>query len=70
MPGMRSLRYEICDVFTDRALAGNALAVFTDANGLDGQTMQALAREMNLSESTFVLPLPREPTPASESSRR
>jgi trans-2,3-dihydro-3-hydroxyanthranilate isomerase len=52
---MRTLRYEICDVFTDRPLAGNALAVFTDASGLDDATMQALAREMNLSESTFVL---------------
>ena len=52
---MRSLRYQICDVFTDRALAGNALAVFTDGSGLDDATMQALAREMNLSESTFVL---------------
>jgi trans-2,3-dihydro-3-hydroxyanthranilate isomerase len=52
---MRSLRYQLCDVFTDRALAGNALAVFTDASGLDDATMQALAREMNLSESTFVL---------------
>lgn len=55
MPTTRPLQYEICDVFTDRPLAGNALAVFTDADGLDGQTMQALAREMNLSESTFVL---------------
>lgn len=53
---MRSLRYELCDVFTDRPLTGNALAVFTDAGGLDDATMQALAREMNLSESTFVLP--------------
>jgi trans-2,3-dihydro-3-hydroxyanthranilate isomerase len=53
---MRALRYELCDVFTDRPLTGNALAVFTDAGGLDDATMQALAREMNLSESTFVLP--------------
>jgi len=52
---MGPLRYELCDVFTDRALTGNALAVFTDANGLDDLTMQALAREMNLSESAFVL---------------
>jgi trans-2,3-dihydro-3-hydroxyanthranilate isomerase len=52
---MRSLRYEICDVFTDRPLTGNALAVFTDAQGLDEATMQALAREMNLSESAFVV---------------
>jgi trans-2,3-dihydro-3-hydroxyanthranilate isomerase len=52
---IRTLRYEICDVFTDRPLAGNALAVFTDADGLDAPTMQALAREMNLSETAFVL---------------
>jgi trans-2,3-dihydro-3-hydroxyanthranilate isomerase len=53
---MRTFRYVICDVFTERKLAGNALAVFTDARGLDDGTMQALAREMNLSESVFVLP--------------
>src|SRR5216117_41328 len=52
---MRTLGYVICDVFTDRPLAGNALAVFTDANGLDDATMQALARETNLSETAFVL---------------
>ena len=52
---MRDIRYELCDVFTDRPLAGNALAVFTDADGLDAATMQALAREMNLSESSFVV---------------
>ena len=46
----------ICDVFTDRALAGNPLAVFTDARHIDTATMQALARETNLSETTFVLP--------------
>jgi trans-2,3-dihydro-3-hydroxyanthranilate isomerase len=52
---MRRLPYQLCDVFTERALTGNALAVFTDAAGLDDETLQALAREMNLSESTFVL---------------
>jgi trans-2,3-dihydro-3-hydroxyanthranilate isomerase len=52
---MREIPYELCDVFTDRPLAGNALAVFTAADGLDGATMQALARETNLSESAFVL---------------
>jgi trans-2,3-dihydro-3-hydroxyanthranilate isomerase len=52
---MRVVRYVICDVFTDRALAGNPLAAFTDARALDGETMQALARELNLSESAFVL---------------
>lgn len=51
---MKTLPYRLCDVFTDRALAGNALAVFTDAEGLDTDTMQQLAREMNLSESAFV----------------
>ncbi len=44
------------DVFTDTPLAGNQLAVFTDARDLDAVTMQALAREMNLAESVFVLP--------------
>jgi len=52
----RPIRYVICDVFTDRALTGNQLAVFTDARGLDPELMQALAREMRFSESTFVLP--------------
>ncbi len=53
---MRTLRYVVADVFTDRPLAGNQLAVFTDARGLDSETMQALALEMNFSESVFVLP--------------
>ena len=52
---MQDYRYVIVDVFTDRALAGNQLAVFTDARGLETETMQALAREINFSESTFVL---------------
>jgi len=53
---MPTLRYTLCDVFTDRPLSGNALAVFTDAASLDPDTMQAVAREMNLSESVFLLP--------------
>jgi trans-2,3-dihydro-3-hydroxyanthranilate isomerase len=53
---VKTLRYVICDVFTDQPLAGNPLAVFTDARGLTTELMQALAREMNLSETTFVLP--------------
>lgn len=53
---MKSLRYVIVDVFTDRALAGNPLAVYTDARGLSSERMQELAREMNLSETVFVLP--------------
>jgi trans-2,3-dihydro-3-hydroxyanthranilate isomerase len=44
------------DVFTDRALTGNSLAVFLDGSGLRTEQMQALAREMNLSETTFILP--------------
>ena len=53
---MADYRYVVCDVFTDKPLEGNQLAVFTDARGLDGEAMQALARELNFSESTFVLP--------------
>src|SRR3954452_18317763 len=53
---MRRLRYVVCDVFTDRPLEGNQLAVFTDARDLTDADMQSLAREMNFSESTFVLP--------------
>jgi trans-2,3-dihydro-3-hydroxyanthranilate isomerase len=53
---MRPLSYVVCDVFTDRPLTGNALAVFTDAADLSSTQMQALAREMNLSESSFVVP--------------
>ena len=53
---MTRLRYVHVDVFTDRPLEGNQLAVFTDARGLDGETMQALALELGFSESVFVLP--------------
>jgi trans-2,3-dihydro-3-hydroxyanthranilate isomerase len=53
---VRSFRYVVCDVFTDVPLAGNQLAVFTDARDLDPLTMQALARETNFSETVFVLP--------------
>jgi trans-2,3-dihydro-3-hydroxyanthranilate isomerase len=53
---MTDFRYVVCDVFTDTPFQGNQLAVFTDARALDGETMQALAREINYSESTFVLP--------------
>jgi trans-2,3-dihydro-3-hydroxyanthranilate isomerase len=56
---MRSFRYVVADVFTDTPLAGNQLAVFTDARDLDELTMQALALELGLSETVFVLP-PRE----------
>ena len=56
---VRAARYVLADVFTGRPLAGNQLAVFTDARDLDELTMQALALELGLSESVFVLP-PRE----------
>ena len=53
---MPSLRYVVADVFTDRPLEGNQLAVFTDARAIDEETMQALALEIGFSETTFVLP--------------
>jgi trans-2,3-dihydro-3-hydroxyanthranilate isomerase len=48
-------RYTIVDVFTDTPLQGNPVAVFTDATGLSGEVMQRAARELNLSETVFVL---------------
>ena len=54
------LRFFTADVFTDRMFGGNQLAVFPDASGLDGPVMQAIARELNLSETVFVLP-PADP---------
>jgi trans-2,3-dihydro-3-hydroxyanthranilate isomerase len=53
---MATYRYVVADVFTDTPLTGNQLAVFTDARGLDDEAMQALAREINFSESVFVFP--------------
>jgi trans-2,3-dihydro-3-hydroxyanthranilate isomerase len=50
------LPYLHYDVFTGDALVGNQLAVFPEARGLDSTKMQRLAREMNFSESTFILP--------------
>jgi trans-2,3-dihydro-3-hydroxyanthranilate isomerase len=48
------------DVFTDRAFCGNPLAVFPDAEGITDEQMQHIAREMNLSETVFVLPSEKE----------
>ena len=48
------------DVFTDRAFAGNPLAVFPESQGLTDEQMQQIAREMNLSETVFVLPSKKE----------
>ena len=52
----RSYRYLQYDVFTDHLFGGNQLAVFLDGRGLSTETMQAIAKEMNFSETTFVLP--------------
>ncbi len=52
----RRFRFVQVDVFTSRVFEGNSLAVFPDARGLSDAEMQAAAREMNLSETTFVLP--------------
>jgi trans-2,3-dihydro-3-hydroxyanthranilate isomerase len=51
-----SIPFEIVDVFTDRRFAGNQLAVVTDARGLSGAQMQAIAREFNFAETSFLLP--------------
>lgn len=53
---MKSYRHLRLDVFTNELFGGNQLAVYMDGRGLAGTTMQAIAREMNLSETTFVLP--------------
>src|SRR5256712_13689527 len=52
----RVWRFLQVDVFTDRPLAGNQLAVVLDARGLADAEMQAIAREVNLAAATFVLP--------------
>jgi len=52
----RRYDYAVVDVFAEKPLEGNALAVFADARGLTTAEMQSIAREMNLSETTFILP--------------
>ena len=52
----RTYEFIQLDVFTQTALTGNPLAIFPDARGLTDAEMQALAREMNLSETTFIFP--------------
>ena len=49
-------QFVIADVFTEERFGGNQLAVFTNGKGLDSATMQNIAREMNYSETTFLLP--------------
>src|SRR6266536_1587909 len=56
------------DVFTQTPLTGNPLAIFTDARGLDDNEMQALALEMNLSETTFILP--RDPATEAQEGKK
>ncbi|MDQ4018812.1 MAG: PhzF family phenazine biosynthesis protein [Actinomycetota bacterium] len=51
---MAAFRYVVADVFTDRPLTGNQLAVFTDATEIPDDLLQPLAREMNYSETVFV----------------
>ena len=67
---MSSRDYEFVqvDVFTKTALTGNPLAIFPDARALSDEQMQAIAREMNLSETTFILP--REPRVEAEKGTR
>jgi len=53
---VRDFRYVVADVFTDRPLAGNQLAVFTDAREIPDDLLQPLAREVDFSETVFVYP--------------
>src|SRR5882724_10811004 len=53
-------RFTIVDAFTEQAFGGNQLAVFADGTGIPDALMQAYAKELNFSETTFVLP-PRKP---------
>ena len=53
---MRKLHYHLVDVFTDRIFGGNQLAVLTNGRGISSELMQSIAKEFNLSETTFVLP--------------
>jgi len=55
-PDLRRFPFAQFDVFSSQPFEGNSLAVLTDARGLSDQQMQAIAREMNLSETTFILP--------------
>ena len=61
---MKSYRYLHLDVFTGHLFGGNQLAVYPDGRGLSAETMQAIAKEMNYSETTFVLPAERPDTDA------
>ncbi len=56
----QTLRYRVVDVFTDTALEGNALAVFYEGHDLAPELMQRIARELNLSETAFLMPSARK----------
>lgn len=60
MEGKRELHYILVDVFTNQQFGGNQLAVFTDGSIVPEELMLPIAKELNLSETTFVLP-PKEP---------
>src|SRR5438552_1250746 len=64
----RTYEFVQLDVFTQTPLTGNPLAIFTDARGLDDDEMQTLAREMNLSETTFILP--RDPATEAQEGKK
>jgi trans-2,3-dihydro-3-hydroxyanthranilate isomerase len=55
----RTYRYRVVDVFTQNALEGNQLGVFPEATGIDDATMQRIAKELNIAETTFILPATR-----------
>jgi trans-2,3-dihydro-3-hydroxyanthranilate isomerase len=65
---VRQYRFLQLDVFTDKPFAGNPLAVFPDAEGLSDEEMMQIAREMNLSETVFVLKPKSESATADEAS--
>jgi hypothetical protein len=56
MTPTKSYPYAVVNVFTTEPLSGNSLAVFPDASEFDTETMQKIARELNLTETAFVLP--------------
>jgi trans-2,3-dihydro-3-hydroxyanthranilate isomerase len=56
----RALRYRVVDVFTNAPLEGNPLAVFPEGSGISADEMQRIARELNLSETVFIVPPQRD----------
>jgi trans-2,3-dihydro-3-hydroxyanthranilate isomerase len=59
MSAPTAYRYLVVDVFTQRPLEGNPLAVFPKASNMDDALMQRIARELNLAETAFVVPATR-----------